>query len=215
VAIALLAGKLTPGLLDGPWLEQNADAVRAVASRTRVRASGAQTAAMLEGLGQAVPLLGLARAVGARRAWRARHQIRAAYLSAARRGGGRARKRQTPSPDSLGLLGALMRAARSARAPFDMANVDFSRLEFRFSADVNIRLRDGRTLEGQQLVPRGAAGHGIDATHELMLGKLRAETAEARTPGSARAIEAVLAKPARDTKARALAKAVVALGRAD
>ena len=91
-----------------------------------------------------------------------------------------------------------------------MDDVDFSRLEFRFSADVRIRLRDGRTLEGHQLIPRGAAGHGVAATHELMLAKLRAETADAQAPECAGAIEAVLAQPAREAKARALSKAVVA-----
>lgn len=207
-AIALLTGALTPALLDGPWLREHADDVRAVAQRTRVRVSAAQTADMLEGIGAAVPLLGLARRIGARRAWRARHQVRAAYLGAARRGGGEAgRRRSLPSGDTLGLVGAAMRAARSARAPFDMERADFSRLEFRFGAEVTIRLRDGRTLTGSQRIPRGAAGSGVESIGALMDAKLRAETASAGTPERAAAIDSVLGAPAATTKARALAEA--------
>ena len=52
----------------------------------------------------------------------------------------------------------LMKAARARKQALDMNDVDFTRLEFRFGAEVQITLRGGRVLEGSQTIPLGAAG---------------------------------------------------------
>ncbi len=215
VAIALLRGRLAPEDIEGPWLADNADAVRTVAANTRVSASGSQTTDMLAGIGRAVPLMGLARSIGVQRAWRARHQIRAAYLSAASKGSGPSsgrRKRRVPAFDPMGALGVLVKVARARKQSFDMNEVDFTRLQFRFSADVRITLRGGRTLEGSQTIPLGAAGRDPAEMRVLMANKLRSETADAGVPDRADAVEEILAAPAADTPVRKLARAACAAG---
>jgi 2-methylcitrate dehydratase PrpD len=208
VAIALLAGRLTPRELEAPWLDAHADEIRALARVTEVRGSGAQTREMLEGIGRAVPMLGLLKAVGFRRLWRALRRIRGDYGAASLLGGSADRKRRRlPSRESLELVGSLIRGALGARRGFAMDGVDFRRLEFRFGAAVEIRLRDGRTLEARRRIPRGAAGGGVDEMRALVREKLRAEAAAAGYRERADAIEEVLARPAGDTPARDLARA--------
>jgi 2-methylcitrate dehydratase PrpD len=208
VAIALLAGSLTPRELGGPWLEAHADEVRALAEATSVRPSGAQTLEMLEGIGRALPMLGVVRTVGFRRLWRARQRVLGDYGAAFSRGGSAHRKRRwLPTRESLELVGALIRGARGGRRDFDMNGVDFRRLEFRFGSEVRIRLRDGSTLEARRSIPRGAAGGGPDEMRALVIDKLRAEAAAAGTRERADAIEEILSRPAGDTPARDLARA--------
>ncbi len=209
VAIALLAGQLTPRELTDSWLTENGASVRTLADRTRVRATMQHTTSMLEGLGQAVPLGGLLQAIGVERLWKARHQIRAAYVGAVARGGGGSRVR-IPTLSGIAELARFLRDTRATPEPFDMANTHFTQLEFRFSADVTIRLRGGRILRGEQIIPFGAAGRDRDDTEALMKQKLATEAAAYGAAACAEQIESVLAAPAADTPARALAHAATA-----
>jgi 2-methylcitrate dehydratase PrpD len=205
VAIALLAGELTPRQLEPGWLATNATAIRAIAARTTVEMTAGRTSEMLRGLGQAVPMMDLVRDVGARRLWRARHRIRASYVDAAQRGGNRGRPIQLSATGWLELLAPIARAAISRRSD---ATPDFRRLEFRFGARVRIALRGGETLEAEVVVPRGAAGRPRQETHALIVAKLATEAAAANHPDAAAAIESVL-EGNQDVPAADLARAVV------
>lgn len=205
VAIALLAGELTPRQLEPAWLEANGGAIRSIAARTRVKMTARRTSAMLRGIGNAVPMMDLVRDIGMRDFWRARHRIRASYVDAAQRGGNRKRPLQLTAAGWLELLAPIARAAASRRSD---AEADFRQLEFRFGARVRISLHGGEVLEADIETPRGAAGRPLEETRRLVIAKLAAETAAAGRPERAAAIESVLEGPS-DAAAADLARAVV------
>ncbi len=196
VAIALVAGGLTPRYLAEPWLAEHGDVVRDLAARSRVRMSATRTADMLAGIGKAVPLGDTMRAIGLGRLWRARAPIRAAFTRSASRGGGRRSWRGRAPGRWVTALGPIVREALAPATPLDMSAVDFQALEFRFGARVGIELRGGRTLEATVSIPQGAAGTTTSELERLMIDKLAAETDRAR------AIEDVLGgsldRPVRD-----------------
>lgn len=181
VAIALMAGELTCANLEPEWLGGRADGVRAIASRTRLREDRAQTIAMLDGISNAVSLPALAKRIGLRRllglgprlseAYRTRRSARPkpALMSRLRKGGA-----------SLAALTGVLRTLGGRAEAFDMARADFERLEFRFSADVEITLRDGSVLAGSQTIPHGAAGRDRTETRRHVEDKLRAHTPNAQ-----------------------------------
>ncbi|HUH03435.1 MAG TPA: MmgE/PrpD family protein [Kofleriaceae bacterium] len=203
VAIALLAGELTPRQLEPAWLADNAGAILAIAERTRVEMTVGRTSAMLRGIGAAVPMMDLVRDLGLRKIWRTRHRLRSSYVAAAQRGGNRRRPVQLTAAGWLELLAPIARAAISGRG-----QRDFRQLEFRFGARVRITLRGGEVLEAEVETPRGAAGRSTAETRALVIAKLAAEAAAAGAPERAGAIGSLLDGPD-DVPATALARAVV------
>jgi len=216
VAIALLERGLSPRHMDPAWLAEHREAIAALVAKTTVRESRGMTAEMLQGISRAVDLPGLARTVGAGRAWASRGRLwragsaMTARPSRARRRGriARAAARPGAARDALSSLAAVLRALGASRGSFDMRRANFADLEFRFGAEVTIRLSNGRVLEGGQVIPLGAAGRPYSETRELVACKLEEEAGRDR----AQAIEAVLARDARTTSARELAGAVCADG---
>jgi 2-methylcitrate dehydratase PrpD len=211
VAIALLAGGLSPRQLEERWLHEHGDDVRAIAGRTRIEVSRPRTLSMLDGIDRAVPLASVARAAGARRFWQARGQLSDMARTAFKPRGDE-HAEGVESSSSMSSLGKLIRGAytvrRFARAkPLDMARVDFDKLEFRFGAQVTIRLHGGEELTAEARIPLGAAGSGIGRINDLMVAKLQAEAAAAGHPDRAAAMEALLARAPAQTSARALAAA--------
>jgi 2-methylcitrate dehydratase PrpD len=205
VAIALLAGELTPRQLEPGWLQANAGAILAIAARTRVTMTARRTSAMLRGIGAAVPMMDLVRDLGLRNIWRTRHRIRSSYVDAAQRGGNRRSPIQLTAAGWLELLAPIARAALGGHGD---RQTDFRRLEFRFGARVRIMLRGGDVLEAEVEIPRGAAGRPQAETRSLVIAKLAAETAAAGAPARAAAIESVLDGPD-DLPAALLARAVI------
>ncbi len=191
VAIAILSGELTPRHTEEAWLTENADAIRAIAQKVRIRVNADQTAEMLQGIGLALPLWGLARKIGFGRFWRARHTLRAAYFDAAQRGGGQQEENESKS-SAFALLGRFLRGTSAFGRGFHMEDVDFSKLEFRFSADVSIELSGGTSLRGVQKIPQGAAGGGQRAMRDLMVKKLAQESTAASIAEAATNIESQL-----------------------
>lgn len=185
VALALMHGSLTPPIVEAA--EEQADAVRGLAANTRLRESGVLTANMFEGLGRAVRLPDLALQIGLDRFWSARHEIRGAYGSILQRESGddsarpkKQRKRVRRSTlhrarNGLGLASRAVRALAGARRGFDMSAADFSRLQFRFGAEVSVYMRDGSVLSGSADIPLGAAGRPPAEMRALMLRKFAVE----------------------------------------
>lgn len=207
VAIAVLTGELTPRHTEEKWLSDNADDVRDIADKVRIRVSAEQTAEMLQGIGLALPLWGLARKIGMGRFWRARHRLRAAYFDAAKRGGGQKEQNESRS-SAFGLLGRVVRSTSTFGNVFRMESVDFSELQFRFSAEVCIHLHDGRRLQGSQKIPQGAAGGGQENMRELMVAKLVQESSAANLPKAAAHVESLLSSDGKDS-VRSLCRGLV------
>lgn len=211
VAIALLERTLEPRHLVPAWLGHRREAIAALAAKTRVRESRAMTAEMLQGISRAVDLPGLARAVGLGRVWNARHELLGALdtmATTAGRGAGQQRRfRRMPRPgaarDALSSLAAVLRSLGASRGGFDMERARFSDLEFRFAAEVTIRMASGEVLEGGQIIPLGAAGRPRSEARELVACKLEQEAGRDR----AGAIEEVLSRDWTITPARALTAA--------
>ncbi|HJL16743.1 MAG TPA: MmgE/PrpD family protein [Sandaracinaceae bacterium LLY-WYZ-13_1] len=181
VAVALLAGELTPGQMRGDWIGPRTEALERVLSVTTVDEDRDMTLGVLEGLGRAVPLAGLVREVGVGRLARAGRRMSAALPGAFRRGGG------LPSGDGLRSLGAVLRNA----GPFALDRARFDRLAFRFAAEVEVTRRDGRTRRARCDVPPGAAGTDPASVVAVSREKLRAEA-----PSIAETLEARLADAA-------------------
>jgi 2-methylcitrate dehydratase PrpD len=204
VAIALVAGQLTTDNLEPEWLSARADDVRSIASRTRLREDRAQTIAMLEGISNGVSLPALAKRIGLRRLLGLRTHLTDAYKTERR---GPKRKpalmsRLRKGGESLSALTGVLRRLGGRGEQFDMNRADFTRLEFRFSANVEIVLRDGSVLAGSQTIPLGAAGRDRAETRGHIEDKLRAHT-----PAAARIIEVVYG--AADRPATDLGRAAV------
>jgi 2-methylcitrate dehydratase PrpD len=143
-AVLIVGGRLTPEELQQSWLDEHAGELAAVAGTVSLQHDWNLTKPVMEQFGRVVPsgrLLadaGAARLVGALGAQR-RH------LNAVRGTKGLG-----------GFLPALRSTNRRGRYwdPDELAS-------FRnvFPAKVEVRLRDGRTLEARVDTPRGAAGH--------------------------------------------------------
>jgi hypothetical protein len=199
--------------MEPDWLARHRDSIERIAARTHVRESRGMTAEMLQGISRAVDLPGLAREVGVGRAWASRDQLLRAVGALARGStdeSSRARRlaRAVPRPgaarDALSSVAAVLRALGASRGGFDMDRARFGDLEFRFAAEVSVRLTSGRVLEGGQVIPLGAAGRPRSETRELVACKLEEEAG----PERAREIEAAMAKEGGDVSVRALVDAV-------
>jgi 2-methylcitrate dehydratase PrpD len=191
VAVALLAGALTPRQLRVEWRAAHEEALRRVLAVTTLEEDRDMTLGVLEGLARAVPLAGLAREVGLRRLVRAARGMTTAIPGAFRAG--------TALPTGAGLrsLGAVLGSA----GPFEMRQARFERLAFRFAAEVELERTDGRVRTARCALPPGAAGHPVASIAAVSRDKLRAEGA-----ARAEAVEALLADEG--ASARALAAAL-------
>lgn len=152
VAIALLAGRVTPDETSEPWLAAHAARLRDLAARVRVRHDPELTGRTAHAFGRLLPAAGIARAVGPGRLVGAIRRLRAEHPST-----------------GLGLsdVAGLLRVLRSPSAVAGAARATqfwdpdaLASFTAAFPARVTIRLRDGRERSAQADAPRGGAGNG-------------------------------------------------------
>lgn len=152
VAVATVAGRLTPHEVNEEWLAKHAGQLREVASRVRLRHDPALTQRTARAFAPMVPLAAIARDAGL-----------AGLSRAARR-----HRRHMPAPSGpgvvrqlAGVLAALPRLAREARGlPRRYWDPDATAgFVMTFPARVTVRTRDGAELTAEADVPRGGAGN--------------------------------------------------------
>jgi 2-methylcitrate dehydratase PrpD len=145
VAVALLAGRLTPAELRPAWLAENEGRIRALAARVRLRHDPALTARTLRGTldAGAVPDL-------SPRSWlRLRRRIAEAGMEGVSPGPALARALAT----DRGVRVSLLRSLRwGAGRPGGIERLDTSALRMTFPCRLRIVLRDGgvREIEGDE-----------------------------------------------------------------
>lgn len=148
VAIALLAGRLTPAELDPAWLAEHEDEVRALAARVDLTHDPALTAQTLKGTLEA----GASPDLGLRDLLRIRRRLGDANMDEA-----------NPGPAILGALRAdrglrrylghsLLGRFRASRGDGGIDRLDTGALRMTFPSRLRIRLRDGstRAVEGSE-----------------------------------------------------------------
>jgi 2-methylcitrate dehydratase PrpD len=155
VAVAVVAGRLTPYEVNEEWLAKHADQLRDVASRVRLRHDPALTERTGRAFAGLVPLAAVARDAGAAGLARAARLNRRHAPTVA---GPRAAAR-----DLVRLVTGLPRLAREARSLprryWDPeATVSFV---MTFPARVTVRTRDGAELTAEADTPRGGAGNAV------------------------------------------------------
>jgi hypothetical protein len=220
VAIAALAGGLTPRHLEPSWLEPNRSALAALVDKTRLRESRPLTVDLLRGINRGIDLPGLIRQVGVGRLWSARGALREAYAKVDEAGGASPswrrllrRSRSAPAAaSSIAALTSFLRALGASRGSFDMVRARFGELEFRFAAEVTFVLKNGQRWSGAQTIPLGAAGRPLTETAGLVATKLRDEGQAAGYGPAAAAITELLDRAPGEVRARALAEAVCLRG---
>ncbi len=221
VAIAALAGALTPRQLEPDWLTAHRAPLAALLGKTELRESRPLTLELLRGINRGVDLPALARHVGVGRLWSARGALRRAYAMIDEAGAAPSWRRfLRRSPDksranpvgSIATLTSFLRALGGRRGRFDLATARFGELEFRFAAEVTITLAGGERWFGRQSIPLGAAGRPARETAELVARKLGDETAAAGCPEVAAAITALLDRDPDETRASELARAACSAG---
>jgi hypothetical protein len=159
VAVALLAGKLTPDELAPEWLEENRERVRALAARVTVRHDWELTLRTARGALEGgaslrdVPPLALPRLLG--------HLREAAGDGAGLDLRALARDRRLRAQ-----LGRLAREARRA-GPAGIAGLDVQRLRMTFPARVRVRLRSGATLAADG-AERGSSGRPLEEQRDVV-----------------------------------------------
>ena len=154
VAIALLAGEVTPRQLSAEWLAANRDALAALAARVELRHDWELTRASAEAFGGLLPPRALAGAAGLRQLRRGLTRVRGDHPSIV---GGLA---------DLRGAGVMLRGGRAGWAAVGGSRfwspAALDRFAMTFPARVAVQLRDGRTLEARADVPRGGAGHAVE-----------------------------------------------------
>ncbi len=214
VAIALIEGDLGPEHMDAGWLVGNRYNVQSMASRTFLRESRSMTMDLLAGLGLGVDLSLLLKDVGPANLLKTRGKLRSAFSEALgtppalRRRSWRdlASWTQPVQTDTIAMLGDMVKRT-AGRTSFDMATSRFDSLEFRFAADVSIRLVDGTLLRGSVRIPPGAAGRPFTERRAAVEAKLRACMASNGSPGRADSIIEVLNGDPQTVEAADLARA--------
>ncbi|MEY2477275.1 MAG: hypothetical protein QOG87_2590 [Actinomycetota bacterium] len=166
VAIALLAGEVTPRQVSAEWLTVNRDALAALAGRVELRHDWELTRASAEAFGGLLPPGALAGAAGLRQLRRGLGRVRGDHPSIV---GGLA---------DLRGVGAMLRGGRAGWASVGgrrfWAPDALDRFRMTFPARVSVHLRDGRSLEARADVPRGGAGHGVEGPTTVANAKLSA-----------------------------------------
>lgn len=174
VAVALLAGRLTPAELDPAWLAEREAEIRDLASRVTLRHDPALTAKTLLGTLEAgaSPDLGPGELLRIRRRLGDLNMAAAnpaPAILAALRADRRLRRRFGDS-----LVGRLR--GRSPGAPATdggagIADLDVARLRMTFPSRLRIRLRDGasRVVEGEE---PGSCGRSLEEQRAVVAGKL-------------------------------------------
>ena len=166
VAIALLAGEVTPRQLSGEWLSANRDVLTALASRVELRHDWDLTRKAAESFASLLPPRALGRDAGMRTLRRGLTRVRGDHPSIV---GGLA---------DLRGVGAMLRGGRagwkSVGGSRFWSRSALERFEMTFPARVTVSLRDGRQLEGRADVPRGGAGHTAEGPAAVAEAKLLA-----------------------------------------
>lgn len=164
VAIALVAGEVTPRQLTSEWLGEHRSELAAVASRVELRHDWELTRTAAESFAGLLPPRALAGDAGVRRLRRGLSRLRDDHpsivggLSDLRGIGGLVRGGR----HGLGAAGGRRFWSPPALEDFRMA----------FPARVTIELRDGRRLSGRADVPRGGAGHAVEGPAVVAAAKL-------------------------------------------
>ena len=158
LAIAVLAGRLSGAELRDGYLEENREAILAVASRVALRHDAAMTVGFMRSLDETVDLGAMLRAVDKRRVLRARHRLRehlsrVGTLSA----GESVRAARELGRDDREYLRRLFLGGLGSGA-YDLGSAPLEELEMPFGARVRLRLEDGTTLEAERRIPRGGPG---------------------------------------------------------
>lgn len=180
VAIGLLEGSVTPVHLDPAWLDEHRYQIQSVASRTSISENRPMTLEMLHGMGRGVDLPLLLKEVGLTRFWKMRGPLKEAFAEGLGQSSAPRRRSlkdlspwsRAPRGDTFTLLGDMVKRAASG-GRFDMADADFTALEFRFSATVTVTLDGGKKLEATVRIPPGAAGRPFDERRRHVQEKLR------------------------------------------
>ena len=212
VAIALLAGRLTPAEITPEWIGQHADDIREIAGKVRLTEDRSLTLSLLEGISDGVDLPSVARGLDFRTAWRARSRLREGYSAIAGRDNGSllSALRGVRSGGGFELLSALVTFARDVKSagPFQMSQADFRDLKFRFGAHVAIELHSGERLEASQSIPIGGAGRPAPERREVVERKLVSALASSDAAEITDTIKRLLSSP--EASARELADLVAA-----
>jgi 2-methylcitrate dehydratase PrpD len=164
VAIALLAGEVTPRQLREDWLTANRDALAAVAGRVELRHDWELTRASAESFGALLPPRALGRDAGLRTLRRGLSRVRGDHPSIV---GGLS---------DLRGVGAMLRGGRRGWSSVGgrrfWSPSALERFAMTFPARVSVVLRDGRELSGRADVPRGGAGHLTEGPAPVSAAKL-------------------------------------------
>lgn len=166
VAIALLAGEVTPRQLSAQWLGENRDALAALASRVELRHDWGLTRKAAESFASLLPPRALGRDAGMRTLRRGLTRVRGDHPSIV---GGLS---------DLRGVGAMLRGGRAGWSSVGglrfWSRSALDRFEMTFPAHVTVKLRGGRQLEGRADVPRGGAGHTSEGPANVADAKLSA-----------------------------------------
>jgi hypothetical protein len=146
VAIALIAGQLTPAELDPAWLREHEAEIRTLAARISLRHDPGLTAQTLLGTLRA----GAAPALGPRELVRIRRRLAAAGMADANPGPAMVRALAADAELRRVLGGSLRRRLRGDGGDPGIAGVDTAALRMTFPSRLRVRLRDGsvRVFEG-------------------------------------------------------------------
>lgn len=164
VAIALLAGEVSPRQLQAGWLADNRDALTALARRVELRHDWELTRAAAEQFAGLLPPRVLGADAGLRRLRKGLTRVRGDHPSIISGWG------------DLRGIGAFLRGGRGGLATaggrrFWSADA-LDRFAMTFPARVTVITRDGRELTGRADVPRGGAGHATEGPAAVSAAKL-------------------------------------------
>jgi 2-methylcitrate dehydratase PrpD len=164
VAIAVLAGEVSPRQLRTDWLSANRDALADLAGRVELRHDWELTRASAEQFAGLLPPRALGRDAGLRTLRRGLTRVRSDHPSIV---GGLS---------DLRGVGAMLRGGRkgwgAAGGSRFWSKGALDRFAMTFPARVTVSLRDGRQLTGRADVPRGGAGHVTEGPAAVSAAKL-------------------------------------------
>jgi 2-methylcitrate dehydratase PrpD len=164
VAIAVVAGELTPSQANEDWLGAHHDELAAVASRVSLTHDWSLTAAASEQFARVLPPRAVVADAGRGRFVRALRQVRATHPSMIS-GIGDLRGAQVFLRSPRGLAGAAGR-----RRFWDPDAL--TRFAMTFPARVRVHTRGGEVLTAEASVPRGGAGHPTEGSDSVSRTKL-------------------------------------------
>jgi 2-methylcitrate dehydratase PrpD len=164
VAIALLAGEVSPRQLRAEWLAEHRAELADLAGRVELRHDWELTRSSAEQFAGLLPPRALGRDAGLRTLRRGLSRVRGDHPSIV---GGLS---------DLRGVGAMLRGGRRGWAAAGGSRFwserALDRFAMTFPARVTVSLRDGRTLSGRADVPRGGAGHATEGPAAVSAAKL-------------------------------------------